>query len=186
MRYLSRVAAPVSPSDSSFRLASLALLVLGAIPGLACKDISRFSTQPGESYCGSIVPAGFVRQGFGPGVRMRLTLDTDHLNDAPGAVVTDDGMFEYANLRPIPQLAHDTLSTLTFGEGRERNLLFGITATEGAQALAVISLLENGTVEVRVVRGASLLPNESPMPASQGEQLYGIFPLQRQQGTCGF
>ena len=187
MRYLPFVTAHLPASLWSCRRGmGLFLAVLAAAGSTGCKDIERFSTGPGESYCGTIVPGPFVRGGFGPGVRMRMTLDTDHLNDAPGMVTTDDGLFSYAVLRPIPQLAHDSLSTFNFGEGRERNLLFGVRATEGAQAFAVVSLLENGDVEVRVLRGAGLLPGESePLPA-EGPQLYGIFPMVRQQGTCGF
>lgn len=186
MRYLSRVVRIFPRSSRALRPPLLAALALAAATCVSCKDISRFSTKPGESYCGSIVPAGFVRQTFLPGVRMRLTLDTDHLNDAPGMIVTDDGWFNFANLRPIPQLSHDTLSTISFGEGRERNLLFGVTASEGPQALAIISLLENGDVEVRILRGSSLVPGEDAFASVDGKPLYGIFPMQRQQGTCGF
>lgn len=185
MRYLCPVAAPFPQFLAAPRAVLLACIALGVLSGVACKDISRFSTGPGESFCGSIIPASFLRQGFGPGVRMRLTLDTDHLDDAPGVIVTDDGKLDSAPLRPIPQLAHDALSTLNFGEGRERNLLFGISTIDGPQALAVVSLLENGDIEVRVLRGSALLPGELP-PPTDGDQLYGVFPLQRQQGTCGF
>jgi len=179
------VHAPFPPFRPARTVALTTLVLLGVVSGGGCKDISRFTTRPGESYCGNVVSAGFVRQGFGPGVRMRMTLDVDQLDSSPGMIVTDDGMFDYANLRPIPQLAHDTLSTLSFGEGRQRNLLFGIGPSHGPMAIAVVSLLDNGDVEVRILRGAALLPGEEPSPAD-GEQLYGIFPMQRQTGTCGF
>jgi len=72
---------------------------------LGCNDVTRFSTAADESYCGSIVPGPFVREGFGPGVRMRMSFDADHLGDKPGVISTDDSLFDKADLRPIPQLA---------------------------------------------------------------------------------
>jgi len=167
-------------------MATAASAVTLALALHGCKDISRFGTGPGESYCGQVVPGGFVRQGFAPGVRLRLHLDTDHLQEAPGDLATDDGLFTDAPLRPIPQLAHDTLSTLDFGEGRVRNLLFGAQPQAGAAAYVIISLLENESVEVRILRGAPPMEGETPSPPEQGHDLFGVFPLARQEGTCGF
>ena len=71
-----------------------------------------------------MIDAGFVLAGLQPNTSLCLTLDTDHLQDAPGALSTDDGLFQAALLRPIPQIWHDPLSTFTFGEGRLKNLLY--------------------------------------------------------------
>lgn len=181
MRYLLLVLSRTAAS-----VAALAVTLLPALVLQGCKDITRFSTGDGEAYCGDIVLGGFVREGFGTGVTMRLHLDTDRLQDAPGVVSTSDGLFVDAPLRPIPQLAHDSLSTLQFGEGRVRNLLFGAQPTEGATAYVVISLLENESVEVRVLRGAPAAPGEQPSADEQGPELFGVFPLVRRKGTCGF
>jgi hypothetical protein len=104
------------------------LLVASAMcAAIGCEDISRFETKPGESYCGQVVPGGFVREGFAPGVQMRVHIYPDSLQEAPGDLTTDDDRFVDAKLRPIPQLAHDSLSFLRFGEGSVRNLLFGVS-----------------------------------------------------------
>ncbi len=168
-------------------LTSIATGLLGiALSTAGCKDITRFGTGPGESYCGQIVPGGFVRQGFAPGVRLRLHLDPDLIQHAPGDLATDDGLFEDAPLRPIPQLAHDSLSTMNFGEGRVRNLFFGAQPTRGATAHVIVSLLENENVEVRILRGAPPTETEAVSASWYGAELFGVFPLARQQGTCGF
>jgi len=164
----------------SLALATFPVVVMG------CKDISRFGTGPDESYCGGIVPGGFVRQGFAPGVAMRLHIDPDRLQDAPGDISTDDGTFVDAPLRPIPQLAHDSLSTLDFGEGRVRNLLLGAQPAQGATAYVIVSLLENESVEVRVLRGAPPTDTEAVPVSWFGPELFGVFPLVRQKGTCEF
>lgn len=157
-----------------------------AVVAYGCKDISEFSTGPGESYCGQIVPGGSFRAGFAPGVRLRLHLDTERIQDAPGDLATDDGRFFDAPLRPIPELSHDSLSTLDFGEGRIRNLLYGIKPESGAVAYVVISLLDNGNVEARILRGAPPTAGEPPSTEEHGRDLFGVFPLTRQRGTCGF
>jgi hypothetical protein len=170
-----------------FNLALSALVIaVGGAALAGCNDVTRFSTAADESFCGSIVPGPFVRQGFGPGVRMRLTFDADRLSDRPGVISTDDGLLDRAALRPIPQLANDPLSSLQFGEGRMRNLLLGVSPTEGPNAFAVVSLMENGNIEVRVIRGAPLPPGVTAYPVESGTQLFGVFPLARQKGQCGF
>ncbi len=161
----------------------IVLIACGALIG--CNDVSRFSTAADESYCGNVVSGAFVREGFGPGVRMRMSFDADKLADMPGLISTDDGMFDNAMMRRIDQLANDPLSTLQFGEGRVRNLLLGIEPTRGSTAFAVVSLMDNGSVEVRVLRGAPLPRGVNAYPV-ETIQMFGVFPLIRQKGKCGF
>jgi hypothetical protein len=84
-----------------------------------------------------------------------MTLDTDHLQDAPGYVWTTDGLFTKTPLRPIPQIWHDPLSTMSFGDGRVQNLVYVGTPVSAAEdVVAVVSLMSSGRVEVRLLRGA--------------------------------
>jgi hypothetical protein len=159
------------------RTGLLPLFLFAAAP--ACRDLSRFTTTPGERFEGSVVPSDFVRTGVGDGTRLCLSLDTDHLQDTPGTFSTSDGRFQSAPLRPIPQLWHDPLSTFDFGEGRVKNLIYA--ATPGADAgdttdvLVFVSLMDSGSIEVRMLRGAP------PTPA-----LFAVFTLDRQTGPCSF
>lgn len=169
----------------------LALLTsLGLLATLpACNDVTRFTTKPGEAYCGNIVAGPFVRAGFGPDVRMRLRFDADRLESQPGTISTSDGLLTDAPLRPIPQIFHDPLSTLSFGEGRERNLVYTVTPTKrqaGPSLLAVVSLLHDGKVEVRLLRGAPPPPGVTAVSDVDGKQLFGVFSLDREDSTCGF
>jgi len=176
-----------SPYD---RVSPLALVVLAGALGLSilagCNDVTRFSTEAGESYCGNIVPGPFVRQGFKPDVRMRMSFDADRIDTQPGVLSTSDGMFTEAPLRSIPQLGNDPLSTLQFGEGRSRNLFVGVSPSDGQTAFAVVSLMENGNVEVRVVRGAPPPAGVTSIPAHEAPTLFGVFPLTRQRSRCDF
>jgi hypothetical protein len=169
------------------------LCAWAALVGLAgCKDIDRFSTDPDESYCGKIVSASIVRRSFPGAMCMRLTFDARSVTEEPGMLWTDDGMFANTPLRPIPELSHDPLLTFTFGEGREKNLLFAADPADPARGPAVtviVSLMHSGEVEVRLLRGAGGGP-EPPVspdagPNLDGPPLFGVFsPLRRRKGTC--
>jgi hypothetical protein len=169
---------------------SLLLVVFAAVCG--CRDVSHFSTGPGEAYCGSVVQGEFVRQGFSKSARLRMTFNADLVGqyDLPGQIATDDGLFNDVWMRPIPQLAHDPLSTLNFGDAREDNLIFAVDPSDPARGptiLAVLSLLRNGDAEVRLIRGAPPL-RLATTSAADGSPIFGVFsPLHKQPAaTCGF
>jgi hypothetical protein len=144
---------------------------LCALLAAACTNVGEYSTSLGECYDGSIIDAAFVREGFGTGVKISLTLDVDALGrgayDA-GRLNTSDGTFRDARLSQMDTLEHDTLSLLQFPGGRVRNYLAYATPAAGPAALVVVSLMEDGTVEVRVMR-----PKQDEDATS--EPLYGVF-----------
>src|SRR5580704_3098661 len=131
-------------------------LCIGLTWVLGCRDLSSFSTG-NDSYEGPVVAGDFVRAGVGADARLCLTIDMDQLQERPGAVSTSDGRFHVSLLRSIPQIWHDPLSTLSFGEGRLKNLIYVAAAStpfadgNGDDVFAVISLLQSGDVEVRLL-----------------------------------
>lgn len=157
---------------------------LGVVVLLAsCKDVTSYSTGPDESYCGSVVQGPFVRSGLSPSVQMRLTFDANVLDSKPGIISTSDGLLKDASLRVVPQIFHDPLSTLEFGEGRRRNLIYAATpAKPGSAVVVILSLLESGEAEVRLLRAAPAPDGDAPTPESA---IFGVFPLQKRKGTCG-
>jgi hypothetical protein len=182
------------------RVASPLLLVATAAALLAttgCDDVSRFSTGAGQSYCGSIVLGSSFRTGLSPRVQMRLELDASAIDgpDSPGRLSTYEAataaseerrLLTDAPLRPVPPMLHDPLSRLEFGEGRERNAIFAVSPVDpGSESLmAVVSLKSDDTVEVRLIRaGATETTDGTP----EGRRpVFGVFPLTRQDGACGF
>jgi hypothetical protein len=157
----------------------------------ACRDLSSFSTA-GDRFEGAVVQGDFVRAGVGPLTSLCLTLDTDHLQDAPGAISTDDGRFHAAPLRSIPQIWHDPLSTLSFGDGRVKNLVYAAAMSTpsggaGEDVLVVVSLMQSGTVEVRLIRGApGAAPSGGDSGSTSGGNVFAVFDLTRQQGPCSY
>jgi hypothetical protein len=161
-----------------------------ASPGLGCKDLSSFTTESGESYCGDILDATFVRNGFPSPLKMRMTFDADHTSDRPGELSTSDGFLTNAPMRPITELFSDPLLMLQFGEGRDKNFIYMVDPTDPAQGptvTVVLSLLHSGEAEVRLIRGANAIGGDaSPQPAD-GPPLFGVFsPLRREMSQCSF
>lgn len=158
----------------------LSRVLLSALALAGCRDLSSFSTG-GDRYEGSVVQAAFVLAGIDAGTdggpRLCLSLDTDRLQDAPGKISTSDGRFSGSPLRPIPQIWHDPLSTLDFGDGRAKNLVYVATAStpfadgSGSDVFAIVSLMESGSVEVRLLRS---------------DNVFAVFVLSRQKGACSF
>jgi hypothetical protein len=156
-------------------LCALAILPCGAVVLAGCRDVSRFTTS-GDSYVGPVVKGEFVRAGIDATTNACLTIDTNRIQDTPGSLSTDDGHFQAVPLRSIPPIWHDPLSTLSFGEGRVENLIYAATASapfdggQGDDVLVVVSLMQAGDVEVRLIHPSGTL--------------FAIFDLQRTHGPC--
>jgi hypothetical protein len=158
-----------------------------AIGACGCRDTAGFSTGSGH-YEGAVVSGSFVRAGVVDGTRACVTLDADHFQDAPGSIWTNDGRFEATPLRPIPQIWHDPLSTLTFGEGRTKNLVYVASPTRdggdtGGDVTAIVSLMQTGSIEVRLLRGAPDSPDGGDVG---GDDIFAIFDLSTAPGPCPF
>ncbi|MEO7327845.1 MAG: hypothetical protein ABI193_04665 [Minicystis sp.] len=185
-------------------------LVALALAGLSCSDLDHFSSGEGDAYCGAITLGGTFRAGFSPRVQMRLRIDASRL-DGPGGAGTlstfeaadsarpERRLLDKAVLQRIPALENDPLSQLDFGEGRLRSVIFGVTpndpavrAASGAadavpseSILAILSFLNDDRVEVRLLRPGVVSPSSEPVPDGR-RPLFGVFPLSRQVGQCGF
>src|SRR3954466_607542 len=163
-------------------------LLLAATSVLGCRDVSRYSSH-GDHYEGDVVKGSFVRAGVADDAKMCLTLDAEHLQDAPGTLTTSDGRFRATALRPIPQIWHDPLSTLSFGDGRRQNLVYVATPLAASgdtqDIMVVMSLMTEGGVEIRLVRGAPQTDAGVATPATP-PPLFGVFTLDRREGSCSF
>jgi hypothetical protein len=162
---------------------------------LGCADVSKWSTTPGQSYCGVVTGAKFVRVGIDEGTKLRLELDAEHLQTSPGKLWSDSFLldpvtkkpigerFDGLELRVIPELLSDPLSTLSFGEGRVKSaiLVGDLRSADGkstSEVMVFLSLMQSGDVEIRIVRGAA---GSAPAPP----RLFGVFSMQKADGNCG-
>lgn len=166
-----------------------ALVIALAVGTTGCRNVSRFSSTEGDHFEGDVVTGSFVRAGVAENARMCVTLDATRLQSAPGALSTSDGRFKDARLRPIPQIWHDPLSTLSFGQGRTQNLVYVVTPTAPAgdtqDVMVFLSLMDAGGIEVRLVRGAPQADSGAPLPP-QPPPTFAVFTLDRREGSCTF
>lgn len=165
------------------RAGARAWVVWAGLASVGCRDLDRFDTGESGAYCGTIIDSSFTRAGFEPGLGLRLTLDVDSLSVAPGTLSTDDAAppgpcspepeFDDAPLRVTPQLFADPLSHLEFGSTRDHNFMAWVDSSCRSSALAVVSMMHTGEVEVRLLRRGEVIDGEA-----QPDQ-FGVFQLER-------
>jgi len=172
----------------------------GALFG--CQNLDKFDTPNGAAYCGSIASAQFIRTvtsegGFQRDLRLSLVLDTNHLTTVPGYITTDDkgegdggdpeehpcgahATFEHAKLEVTQEVVSDSLSMMTFEEGQVQNVIAWTRSTCRGPMLAIVSLLKNDHVDVRLLKPRA----EKPSPGER--DAFAFFPLSRSASGCGF
>jgi hypothetical protein len=173
------------PTRAFVLVAGFALAVAS---GLGCRNLERFDTGASGAYCGRIIDSDFTRAGFARGLGLRLTLDIDALDVAPGTLTTDDTAppapcsplpeFDNAPLLVTPALFADPLSQLEFGGTRDYNFMAWVDSTCQGSALAVVSLMHTGQVEVRLLRRGTGAVGDTSAGDTAAEQ-FGVFQLER-------
>jgi len=165
----------------------------------ACDDLSDYK----GSFEGGVVQGNFVRSCFRSSTRATLRFDPEHAVASVGdlkaselnRLTTDDGTFDKTPLEPIVALSHDQLSELDFpGPRRLRNFMLLARPEKGPlagrDAMVVVSLLENGNVELRIMARTEstevACPTESEgdagalvagTPAERPREYFGVFIL---------
>jgi hypothetical protein len=177
---------------------ALSLMVL-AVAG--CRSLDRFDTSGEAAYCGSIVGAqgslfqdGFIPENTPPSLSIVLELDTNNLTSRPGTLTSNDQttglcratgepLFRNAPLRAIPEIFHDDLSGAEFGEGHQHDFFAWVDSTCQGTMVAVVSLLTNGAVEVRLMKPAADPPDGAPAAERPG---FAKFYLRKNEHGCDY
>jgi len=181
-------------------LSAPALCLLGAAALLGCRDLESFDSKPGEAYCGTIIgqpgfQEGFVKLKQPPDLELGLVLDVQRLTSRPGELSSNDALngmcaapgapqrlFDNAPLRAIPEVDHDVLSSLTFGEGHVHDFFAWVDSSCQGTMLAVVSLMKNDQVELRLFKPARV-PQAGATPFD--EPGFAVFHLEAQpQSDC--
>jgi len=143
-----------------FRLFLLLPLLLPLWFGAGCDDLSDYKGNFG----GGIVKGNFLRSCFPSNTEARLHFDPEHAvapafdvsTSLLNRLTTTDGTFDETPLEPIAALPHDQLSEFDFpGPRRLRNFMLlarpKAGPLAGRDAMVVVSLLENGNLELRII-----------------------------------
>jgi hypothetical protein len=181
------------------------LPLLGVLAALSasCRSLDRFDTKGDPAFCGDLVVGPSFTKGFigakqePPLLSLMLELDTSQManlgEDKPsfpgqlssnevGGLCPGEPLFKGAQLRTIPQVYHDTLSALSFGEGHDEDFFAWVDSTCQGTMLGLVSLLRNGQVELRLFKPAPLSAAAEPPPdQSPG---YALFYLNRSEHGC--
>lgn len=136
------------------------MLLLVAAFAVGCDDLSDFRGE----FKGAIIKGNFIRSCFPADTVARLQFDPElAVGSTPdpdpsdrNRLTTTDGTFSDTQLVPLSALAHDQLSELDFpGRRRLRNFILVARPNRGPlagrDATVVVSLLETGEVELRIM-----------------------------------
>ena len=175
----------------------LPLLAAVALGSAGCRSLERFDTSGQAAYCGAMVRAPLFQDALlpdntPPNLHLHLELDVSSLTTHPGTLTSSDAetglcssegkpLFDGARLRAIDEMFHDSLSDLQFGDGHQHDFFAWVDSTCQGTMLAVISLLTNGDVEVRLLKPAA----DPPEGASAAERPgFAVFGLKRSETGC--
>jgi hypothetical protein len=179
---------------------------LGCLLTLSCRNLDRFDTGDHGAYCGDLVSGPSFHDGFVPDdapalLRVQMTLDTSLLstysenkatrpafltsNDRSSGLCSgqDQALFENAPLRSIPQVDHDSIAGMTFGEGHDLDFFAWVDSTCQGTMLAVVSLLRKGDVELRLFKPAPIPGEDADAAHRPG---FALFYMHKNDEGCGF
>jgi hypothetical protein len=178
-------------------------LLLALLGG--CDNLDRFDTPGAAAYCGELVAPKFAQDGLLPDdaddeadepLETRLKLDLDDADRHPGKLWTSDAkwglctpepLFDGTPLRTIEQVDNDPIASMDFGEGREHNLFAWVDSSCQGTMLSLLSLMRNGSVELRLFKPAPepAAENTGRVPATERPG-FGVFLLKRRSKGCDF
>lgn len=171
---------------------------LGLLCLAACRDISRFDTNGQSAYCGELLAPDFATAGLAADndaaskLAVELTLDTSQIATRPGALFSNDAdgglcaphaMFEEAALRTVTEALSDKISTMQLGENHEQDIVTWVDSTCLGSMVALVSLLRDGNVELRLLKPAPEPTSETTAAQRPG---FGVFSLKRHDDGCEF
>lgn len=168
---------------------------------MACTELGEFATDADSVYRGGVVgtddpdctpgtACAFIRRGFAVDTELELDFDPAML-DTPGTLTTINEpcgpTLDGATLQSIAPLEHDQLADFDFpGEARLRNYMYVVTPTAGPlagrDAMAFVSLIRGGGIEVRFIAGSGARqcdPNDCAAIAAGTCDFFGVFRTRR-------
>ncbi len=179
------------------RLAASRLLLIVTVLGSGCRSVDRFQTDGEEAFCGKMLAPSFASTGLvnpteAATLELALGIDSDRLDSVPAWVKSNDKdfgacnpepLFASAQLRIIPEMLNDRLGALELGQDHALDLMTLVDSTCLGSMVAVLSLIQDGHVELRLIRPAPEAPGAAPIQQQPG---FAAFTLERHKEGCGF
>jgi hypothetical protein len=177
-----------------YRAVSLLGLLLGLLPA-GCKNLDRFDTQKGESFCGSLSAANYGFEywtGRTEELKVALTLDTSKLDGVPGRLRSNDAdfgpcsphaIFEDVPIRVVRKALGDRIAEIRLGDDHEEEVLAFVDSTCSGSMVAIISLVQDGSAELRLLRPAPEI--DTPVTAQPRFGVFGLAKVKDDE-SCDF
>jgi hypothetical protein len=175
-------------------------MLLGAIllASTGCKSAQRFDTGPGGAFCGDLIAGsadGLIPDGSTTNLSLALTLSTQHLSDYPGVLgvqsSSDDSgglcagqrLFDKASVRAIQPALKDVIASIQITPDHDQDIFTWVDSSCQGTFLSIVSLMNDGSVEVRLFKPAHETDAGAPANVRAG---FGVFRLARSDSGCGF
>lgn len=185
---------------------------LALLTTLSCHGVDRFDTRSGEVYCGKLVGQRVISLGFEEpgwsGSANENTMELANLrtgelfkgNGIAAEVSSNDAvfgpcaaeqkpLFDRSKLRTIGSTLGDRLSAMQLGEDHDEDFVTFLDSTCSGSMVAILSLIQDGKVELRLLRPAKAATLDAEQPtASSPDQVerFGLFQLTKTKEGCGF
>jgi hypothetical protein len=186
--------------NSALGLMVRSLLLVGAaiLSPIGCRDVERFSTGQNGAYCGALVGASFASDGLMPDnsvavLKLKLTLDTQKLTQRPGVLSSNDiltglcapnlPLFSNASVRTVQKAQYDVISAVQLTPDHDKDIFAWVDSTCQGTFLSIVSLIDDGTVELRLFKPAADTVGDASADKRPG---FGLFKLNRHDDGCDF
>jgi hypothetical protein len=181
------------------RIAILFAALAVAVPG--CKGVGRFDTGPKGAYCGELTNGSttdaLIPDSGGEQAKLKLSLTLDIHQLGSGSTVlgilssSDDAnglcegqrLFDKARVRTIQPTMRDVISGIQITQDHEQDVFTWVDSTCQGTFVAIISLMFDGKVEVRLFK--PMRDGDAGVPANQRAG-FGVFSLTRNDDGCGY
>jgi hypothetical protein len=179
--------------------------LLAVLVGSSCRSVDRFDTHDGETYCGRLLGQNDLSLGFeapgwvGKSDRASVTIEslrTAQLFDKDGEVALltsydatygpcstqQSPLFARAPLRTIGKAQGDRLFNMQIAEDHEGDYVTFVDSTCSGSMVAILSLIQDGTIELRLLRPAPIVKDLDT--ALESTPRFGLFQLIKQKQGC--
>lgn len=175
---------------------SVGLFVASQLCCVSCKSVDRFDTGPNGAFCGEMISGGtsdgLIPDGSAIDLKLALTLSSQQLKDYPGRLTSNDvtgglcegtRLFDDAKIRTVQKALLDSIATVQITPDHEQDLFTWVDSSCQGTFLAILSLMYDGTTEIRLFK--PMHEADAGAPASQRDG-FGVFSLTRSDTGCGF
>ena len=176
------------------------------VNGLGCKSVAGFDTGTNGAFCGEqiggIEPDRKTSDGLIPDVvdagqsaislKLALTLSTQHLQDYPGTLSSNDDadglcagqpLFFKSTVRTIQPALRDAIASMQITPDHTQDIFTWVDSSCQGTFVNILSLMNDGSVELRLFKPWKEADAGAPANARAG---FGLFSLTKSDTGCGF